>query len=112
MPENMTETEIEISQPDDFPGMEAMLAEQLRRCHRATVSCFDFGENEAPYFAARAEAFKIAARLMKSSLDLANILRRGNGEEIRHRMIYEHTSPRRKNRQTNSGVEDGEARDG
>ena len=113
VPANTIETGTEIFPPAaDASDVDTLLSDQFRRCHRATAKCFEFADEEGMYFSAQMEAFKIAAKLMKSSLDLARVLRSGDGGEVRHRFIYERTSSLQKNRQTNSGIEAGEAHDG
>jgi hypothetical protein len=70
VPANAIETGTEILSDTD-----AMLAEQLRRCHRAAARCFDFAEERGYFFSSQMEAFKVATKLMKSSLEMARALR-------------------------------------
>jgi hypothetical protein len=113
VPTNTIETGTEILSPMvGASDVDALLSDQLRRCHRAAAKCFAFADEDGAYFSAQMEAFKVATKLMKSTLELARVLRGGDGGEIRHRFIYERTSPLEKNRQTNSGIEGSEPRDG
>lgn len=88
----------------------ALLAEQLERCHRAAMKCFDLCEDGPVYINARQTFLTLAAKMMKTSMELTAALqkRRGATEIRRHVLIERVKNPtppsESKNRKTNSGV--------
>lgn len=117
VPTNTIEPEIALPPQLGFDP-NALLAEQLERCHRAAMKCFDLCEDGPVYINARQAFLTLAAKMMKTSLELtAALQKRQRLTESRRHVIIEHVKnpappPDSKNRQTNSGVEDGEAHDG
>jgi hypothetical protein len=90
----------------------ALLAEQLERCHRAAMKCFDLCEDDPVYINARQAFLTLAAKMMKTSMELAAALQKRQClTESRRHVIIEHVKnptppPDSKNRKTNSGIEE------
>lgn len=115
MPENTMNTETEILPPQDMFDPDALLAEQMRRCHHAALECFSVLDREGFDAHTQMTAVRLGAKLVNSSMALAAALDRRTHGETRHRMIYEHVTPptpHPKKRKTNSGVQKLDHRDG
>ncbi|HEY0283410.1 MAG TPA: hypothetical protein VGC27_12395 [Rhizomicrobium sp.] len=74
--------------PPPLPSPDAVLAEQLARCHGAIAGCFEFcGDGNVPV-SQQLETLNIASRLMRVSVVLAKALDKSPKEFI-HRIIVE-----------------------
>jgi hypothetical protein len=109
VPANTIEPETALPPQLGFdPNM--LLAEQLQRCHRAAMKCFDLSEDGVVYRDARGDFLTMAAKMMKTSLALtAALQKRRSVTETRRHVLIEHVKnptppPDLKNRKTNSGA--------
>lgn len=112
VPENTIEPETALPLQLGFDP-NALLAQQLERCHRAAMKCFDLCEDHEDgviYRDVRGDYLNMAMKMMKTSLALtATLQKRGGVTETRRHVLIEHvknpTPPREsKNRKTNSGA--------
>lgn len=106
MPETTIDAQTEIL-PRHLPELDALFAEQLRRCHKAAMKCFDIVEQPDIHRDARTDLLTIASKMIKTSMALRAMLHKGPKEFRRH-VIVEHVTtptppPVSKNRKTNSG---------
>lgn len=109
VPANTIEPQTELPpQPGFDPNR--LLAEQLERCHRAAMKCFDLLEDGIVYRDARGDYLTMASKMMKTSLALTAALQKRRGvTETRRHVLIEHVKnptppPDSKNRKTNSGA--------
>ena len=84
------ETTAQNSNPPLAPG--AVLAEQLAKCHEATLECFVCGSDANLSFAEQLASLAIAERLMRVSVALAAALDK-SPREFTHRVIVERPTP-------------------
>lgn len=109
VPANTIEPQTELPPQLGFDP-NTLLAEQLERCHRAAVKCFDLCEDGPIYIDARQAFLTLAAKMTKTSLALTAALQKRRGvTETRRHVIIEHVKnptppPIKKNRKTNSGA--------
>jgi hypothetical protein len=114
VPTNTIEPEIALPLQLGFDP-NALLAEQLERCHRAAMKCFDLCEDGPIYIDARQAFLTLAAKMMKTSMELTAALQKRRGvTETRRHVLIEHvknpTPPHKsKNRKTNSGAGETES---
>jgi hypothetical protein len=71
---------------------DAVLAEQLARCHKAIEECFVGSNNDQISIMAQLEHLNVAERLMRVSIALAAALGK-SGKEFTHRIIVERPAP-------------------
>ncbi len=78
--------------PQPPPSPDALLAEQLTRCHKAIAECFDCTDDTKFSFSAQIESLNVAERLMRVSIALTKALDK-TGKEFTHRIIVERPTP-------------------
>ena len=68
---------------------DALLAEQLARCHSAVAGCFEFCRDETVLVSQQLETLNVATRLIRASVALAAALDK-LPREFTHRVVVEH----------------------
>jgi hypothetical protein len=79
-----------VPQPPTSP--DAVLAEQLARCHDAVRGCFEFCGDSSVLLSQQFETLSAAERLMRVSIALAKALDK-SPREFTHRIIVERPTP-------------------
>ncbi len=122
VPENTIEMiDAEIFPPETTAfDPDALLTEQLKRCHASLLECFDCGSNGHLPMSTQMDALKLAAKLIKTSMALAAAIKGpARSNEFRRHVVIEHIvktiptpSPNTKIRKTNSGADQIGSHDG
>ena len=78
--------------PQPPPTPDAVLAEQLARCHDVVRGCFEFCGDSSVLLSQQFETLSAAERLMRVSIALAQALGK-SPREFTHRIIVERPAP-------------------
>lgn len=107
MPVLSTEPQDDITPALDPADLDSLLLEQLRRCHKAAMRCFDIVEGLSIYVDIRKDLLSMASKMVSTSVTLHAALQKGS-KEVRR----DAPSAESKNEKTNSGGQELDSVDG